>query len=818
MPYETEKTKSSAAAAAAGHAMMEIEAGKPSGNGVVAGGLSHLSETLWREKTSLEIVGDVSARLTWKDLTVMVTLNNGETQKVLEGLTGYAEPGTFTALMGPSGSGKSTLLDALSSRLAANAFLSGTILLNGRKRKLSFGTAAYVTQDDNLIGTLTVRETISYSARLRLPDKMAWSEKRALVESTIIEMGLQDCADTVIGNWHLRGISGGEKRRVSIALEILTRPRLLFLDEPTSGLDSASAFFVTQTLRALARDGRTVIASIHQPSSEVFELFDQLYLLSSGKTVYFVKQSSDERIGRFFQFFAQAGFPCPALRNPSDHFLRCINSDFDKVKATLKGSMELRFEASDDPLEKITTAEAIRVLIDSYRSSQHSYAAREKVEEISKVKGTVLDSGGSQASFFMQAFQLSKRSFINMSRDFGYYWLRLVIYIVVTVCIGTIYLNVGTGYSSILARGSCVSFVFGFVTFMSIGGFPSFVEDMKVFQRERLNGHYGVTAFVISNTLSAMPFLILITFLAGTVCYFMVRLHPGFEHYLFFVLCLYACVTVVESLMMAIASIVPNFLMGIIIGAGIQGIFMLVSGYFRLPNDIPKLVWRYPMSYISFHFWALQLDHHLSNEFLLRYNNVRKVGDGVRTLEKDGSSIVNTGGALKWARIESPPSEALSLPTSILRYDEQTPFNGFSYRAVDAFVFDIDLPLSFQDIMLSSNNFARGQGQYQNDLSGLLFDNQTPDLPKIPGEYILENVFQINTARSKWIDLSVILSMIVVYRIIFFIMIKFSEDVTPWIRGYMARRKIQQKNGNQNTTVAPDGLTQSPSLRNYARR
>lgn len=91
-----------------------------------------------------------------------------------------------------------------------------------------------------------------------------------------------------------------------------------------------------------------------------------------------------------------------------------------------------------------------------------------------------------------------------------------------------------------------------------------------MFQRERLNGHYGVGAFVISNTLSAMPFLILITFLSGTVCYFMVRLHPGFMHYVFFVLCLYASVTVVESLMMAIASVVPNFLMGIIIGAGIQ--------------------------------------------------------------------------------------------------------------------------------------------------------------------------------------------------------------------------------------------------------
>ncbi|KAJ3682248.1 hypothetical protein LUZ60_014821 [Juncus effusus] len=688
----------------AGQVIGDLERDKPAGTGLVVGGLSPLSETLWKDKTNTEFVGDVSARLTWKDVTVTVALGRGM-QTVLEGMTGYAEPGTLTALMGPSGSGKSTLLDALASRLASNAFLTGTVLLNGRKSKLSFGNAAYVTQDDNLIGTLTVRETISYSARLRLPDKMPREEKRALVEGTIVEMGLQDCADTVVGNWHLRGISGGEKRRVSIALEILTRPRLLFLDEPTSGLDSASAFFVTQTLRALARDGRTVIASIHQPSSEVFELFDRLCLLSNGKTVYF-GQASDA-----YEFFAQAGFPCPSLRNPSDHFLRCVNSDFDKVKATLKGSIKTRFERSDDPLEKITTSEAIRRLIDFYKHSQYYYSAKQKVDDISRVKGTVLEAGGSQASFGMQAYTLTKRSFVNMSRDFGYYWLRLVIYLVVTVCIGTIYLNVGTGYSSILARGACASFVFGFVTFMSIGGFPSFVEDMKVFQRERLNGHYGVLAFVISNTISALPFLILITFSSGTICYFMVRLHSGFTHYVFFVLCLYASVTVVESLMMAIASVIPNFLMGIIVGAGIQGIFMLVSGYFRLPNDIPKIFWRYPMSYISFHYWALQ-------------------------------------------------------------------------------------------------------GQYQNDLKGLLFDNQTPEQPKIPGEYILQYVFQIDVNRSKWIDLSVLFCMIIIYRLLFFIMIKVSEDVTPWIRGYIARRRLQNK-GKMAQNGAGEIENRTPSFRGY---
>lgn len=144
-----------------------------------------------------------------------------------------------------------------------------------------------MTQENVLLGTLTVRETITYSAHLRLPSSMSKEDIKSHVDGTILELGLHDCADTMIGNWHLRGISGGEKKRLSIALEILTKPQLLFLDEPSSGLDSASAFFVIQTLRNIARDGRTVISSIHQPSSEVFALFDDLFLLSGGETVYF---------------------------------------------------------------------------------------------------------------------------------------------------------------------------------------------------------------------------------------------------------------------------------------------------------------------------------------------------------------------------------------------------------------------------------------------------------------------------------------------------------------------------------------------------
>ena len=149
---------------------------------------------------------------------------------------------------------------------------------------------AYVTQDDTLLTTLTVREAVHYSAQLQLPDTMSKEEKKERADFTIREMGLQDAINTRIGGWGCKGISGGQERRVSICIEILTRPKLLFLDEPTSGLDSAASYYVMRRIATLAQNDhiqRTVIVSIHQPSSEVFQLFNSLCLLSSGKTVYF---------------------------------------------------------------------------------------------------------------------------------------------------------------------------------------------------------------------------------------------------------------------------------------------------------------------------------------------------------------------------------------------------------------------------------------------------------------------------------------------------------------------------------------------------
>ncbi|GLT71456.1 hypothetical protein SLA2020_434720 [Shorea laevis] len=511
--------------------------------------------------------------LTWEDLWVTVSNGKKGSRSILAGVTGYARPGELLAIMGPSGCGKSTLLDAMAGRLGSNVRQSGEILVNGQKQALAFGTSAYVTQDDTLLTTLTVREAVHYSAQLQLPDSMSKAEKKERADTTIIEMGLQDAMNTRIGGWGAKGISGGQKRRVSICIEILTRPKLLFLDEPTSGLDSAASYYVMSRIASLDQMdgvGRTVIASIHQPSTEVFQLFHNLCLLSSGKTVYFGPASAAN------EFFASNGFPCPTLQNPSDHFLKTINKDFEKdIEQGLDG--------------RTPTEEAIETLTKSYKSSEGYQQVRRQVAEIcNKDCGAVEEKKRSHAGFVTQCVVLTRRSFVNMYRDLGYYWLRLAIYVTLALGLATMFYDVGSTYGSIQARGSLLMF------------------DMKVFGRERLNGHYGTSAFVIGNTFSAVPYLLLISLIPGAIAYYLPGLHKGAQHFIYFACVLFACMMLVESLMMIVASIVPNFLMGIITGAGIQGLMILAGGFFRFRNDIPKPFWRYPFYYIAFHKYSFE--------------------------------------------------------------------------------------------------------------------------------------------------------------------------------------------------------------------
>ncbi|KAI3931530.1 hypothetical protein MKW92_011132 [Papaver armeniacum] len=320
------------------------------------------------------------------------------------------------------------------------------------------------------------------------------------------------------------------------------------------------------------------------------------------------------------------------MRNPSDHYLRIINKDFDKVSLIEDEDIEQGSNGN----KLATTEETINILVESYNSSQFFQQVKHRTSEIFNEEERLLEKG-SQASFFTHSFFLTKRSFVNMYRDFSYYWLRLGIYVSLSLCIGTIFFDIGHSSSSIQARGAMLMFLTTLLTFMSIGGFPSFVEDMMIFDRERLNGHYGVAAFVIGNTLSSIPYLFIISLIPAAIVYYLVGLHKGLDHFLFFVLVIFVSVMVVESLMMLVASMVPNYLMGIIVGAGIQGIMVLNAGFVRLPDDIPGVFWKYPNYYIAFHRYAIEGLY--KNEFEgLSFS--RNQGEGSPTIT--GEEIIET--------------------------------------------------------------------------------------------------------------------------------------------------------------------------------
>lgn len=244
---------------------------------------------------------------------------------ILNGITGIVSPGEILAMLGPSGSGKTTLLTALGGRL--NGKLSGKITYNGQpfsgtiKRRTGF-----VAQDDVLYPHLTVTETLFFTALLRLPNSLTQEEKAQHVENVITELGLTRCRNSMIGGPLFRGISGGEKKRVSIGQEMLINPSLLLLDEPTSGLDSTTAQRILNTVKKLASGGRTVVTTIHQPSSRLYHMFDKVVLLSEGSPIYYGPASTA------LEYFSSINFSTSMTVNPADLLLDLANGNFNFFK------------------------------------------------------------------------------------------------------------------------------------------------------------------------------------------------------------------------------------------------------------------------------------------------------------------------------------------------------------------------------------------------------------------------------------------------------------------------------------------------------
>lgn len=243
---------------------------------------------------------------------------------ILQSMSGAVRAGSMLAVMGSSGAGKTSLLNLLAGRITSkNARAAGAVFVNGKPREYaSFKKlAAYVLQDDDMFAELTVKEQLTYAALLRLPASMPREKKLLRVQRVLQELGLAKVQHTMVGNQLVRGISGGERKRLNIGAELVTDPALLFLDEPTTGLDSFNALNVMTSLRQLASNGRTIVSTIHQPRSSIFALFDQLCLLSEGRVMYFGPARDA------VPYFASLSFQSPAQFNPADFFLDLLSVD-----------------------------------------------------------------------------------------------------------------------------------------------------------------------------------------------------------------------------------------------------------------------------------------------------------------------------------------------------------------------------------------------------------------------------------------------------------------------------------------------------------
>ncbi|CAN0926715.1 ABC transporter G family member 20, partial [Linum grandiflorum] len=254
-----------------------------------------------------------------KYLTVGSTGSTREEKILLNDISGEAREGELMAVLGASGAGKSTLIDALADRISKDS-LRGSVTLNGEvlESRMLKVISAYVMQDDLLFPMLTVEETLMFAAEFRLPRSLSKSKKKARVQALIDQLGLRSAAKTVIGDEGHRGVSGGERRRVSIGIDIVHDPILLFLDEPTSGLDSTSAFMVAKVLQRIAQSGSIVMMTIHQPSYRILGLLDRLIFLSHGQTVYSGSPAC------LPEFFAEFGHPIPENENRTEFALDLI--------------------------------------------------------------------------------------------------------------------------------------------------------------------------------------------------------------------------------------------------------------------------------------------------------------------------------------------------------------------------------------------------------------------------------------------------------------------------------------------------------------
>jgi ABC-type multidrug transport system ATPase subunit len=506
-------------------------------------------------------------------------------KSILDDVSASMPSGSITAIIGASGSGKTSFLNVLSRRMNdSRLHESGEVLYNGNS-KLSSIRSAYVMQQDVLLPTLTVRETLIYAAELRLPPPTTAEERRQVVEEVILELGLKECANTRIGNNEHKGCSGGEKRRTSLAVQLLSNPSVLFLDEVTTGLDATSAHQLIRTLKQLAQRGRTIIATIHQPRSEIWGLFDHIVLLTGGSPVYSGPSHA------CLEHFEKLGHPLPPFVNPAEHLIDIAavdNRSPELEEASIARVDKLKSAWRDVP---VSTAESKSEQVDADTSQRHAGFLRQtRIQTARTFKTTIRDPMGMTGSII---------ECLSMAVLTGWIFLQL------DGSLSGIRSRQGALYTAAALQGYLILL---FETYR-------LTTDIQVFDRERVEGVVGVGSFLLSRRLARF-FLedLPIPLFYSVIFYFMCGFRNDAEQFfIFFSIVLLGQYLAVTLAMLCVAAS-RDFAGASLIANMNFTLQSMCSGFFVQSNQIPPWVrWLKYTAYVWYADGALYTNEFFGN-------------------------------------------------------------------------------------------------------------------------------------------------------------------------------------------------------------
>ncbi|KZS03063.1 ATP-binding cassette sub-family G member 4 [Daphnia magna] len=545
---------------------------------------------------------------TWENIEAEIDIVEGRCRKkqtthkrILDHVTGAVQPGEFLAIMGASGAGKTTLLNCLTFRNTGKLKITGTRFLNGAPVNTDAlaRISGYVQQDDLFIGTLKVGEILRFQALLRMDKHFSYEERMERVEEVILELGLTKCRNTLVGNPEkgIKGISGGERKRLAFACELLTNPSLMFCDEPTSGLDSFMAQNIVQALKNLASAGKTVICTIHQPSSEVFAMFDRILLMAEGRTAFLGP------IDDCLRFFSCHGMPCPANYNPADFYI---------------------FSLATVPGKEIESRSKIKYLCDAYDTSEAAKQVKEIVQKENNhsTRQNINDSENMKkspykANWFQQFSAVIWRSFLSVVRDPQILVVKASSSIFIALLIALIYQGQSMDASSSLNIQGVLFLFLTNATFENVFAvINTFSFELPIFLREHFNGMYRTDVYFLSKTFAELAIYIFFPFVAFAIPYYIIGLNPLVERFFIGAGIVILVTNVATSFGYFVSCVASTPQVALAISAPMIIPVLLFGGFFLQNGSVPVyLDWLRYLSWFMYGNEALSINQWYGVEF-----------------------------------------------------------------------------------------------------------------------------------------------------------------------------------------------------------